>query len=319
MKKYKNTIIYGSIIIVALVVVFIWGNADSAEPAPFGAQQPAAGATAASDSAAAGAGETSPPEPGIVQNQPVSNPPEQNMPGQSLTGQGDDPVSPTPGGPQDMPSQPPGGAGSAQPPQAEDERQGNGAGQGGGAGEDSSTGQGDTAGQDSGAGQQGGNQQGGGTGQDGNQQGGDPDETEAELTATLIVDCSTILNNLGRLRRGMAEFVPADGMLLNVTAVFYEGESVFNVLLREIKVNRMHIEFVNIPLYNSAYIEGIGNIYEFDCGEGSGWMYSVNGEFPNYGSSRYVLSDGDVIMWLYTCDRGLDIGGGDAAEFYGFG
>ena len=67
------------------------------------------------------------------------------------------------------------------------------------------------------------------------------------------------------------------------------------------------------PLYNSAYIEGIGNLYEFDCGELSGWMYSVNGEFPNYGCSGYTLQDGDVICWVYTCDLGEDVGGGYAA------
>ena len=62
---------------------------------------------------------------------------------------------------------------------------------------------------------------------------------------------------------------------------FYEGETVFHVLLRETKKNKIHFEFVNTPVYNSAYIEGIGNLYEFDCGELSGWMYCVNGWYPN--------------------------------------
>ena len=62
-------------------------------------------------------------------------------------------------------------------------------------------------------------------------------------------------------------------------------------------------------MYNSAYIEGINNLYEFDCGELSGWMYKVNGWFPNYGCSRYQLKEGDVIEWVYTCDLGVDVGG----------
>ena len=62
-------------------------------------------------------------------------------------------------------------------------------------------------------------------------------------------------------------------------------------------------------MYNSAYIEGIHNLYEFDCGELSGWMYKVNEWFPNYGCSRYQLRDGDVICWEYTCDLGVDVGG----------
>lgn len=48
-------------------------------------------------------------------------------------------------------------------------------------------------------------------------------------------------------------------------------------------------------MYNSAYIEGINNLYEFDCGSLSGWMYKVNEWFPNYGCSRYVLKT--ATMW----------------------
>jgi hypothetical protein len=69
------------------------------------------------------------------------------------------------------------------------------------------------------------------------------------------------------------------------------------------------MEFSNVPMYNSLYLEGISNLYEFDAGELSGWMYKVNGWFPNYGSSRYQLKQGDVIEWLYTCELGKDIGG----------
>ncbi len=37
-------------------------------------------------------------------------------------------------------------------------------------------------------------------------------------------------------------------------------------------------------------------------------MYQVNGEFPNYGCSKYKLKDGDRIAWVYTCDLGKDVG-----------
>ncbi|MBQ3593743.1 MAG: DUF4430 domain-containing protein, partial [Clostridia bacterium] len=90
---------------------------------------------------------------------------------------------------------------------------------------------------------------------------------------------------------------------------FSEGESVFDVLVREMQKNKIHLEFVNMPVYNSAYIEGIGNLYEFDCGELSGWMYKVNGQFLNYGCSLCELSNGDEIEWVYTCDLGKDVGG----------
>ena len=77
----------------------------------------------------------------------------------------------------------------------------------------------------------------------------------------------------------------------------------FNVLVREMKRNKIHMEFENTPIYNSAYIEGIANLYEFDCGELSGWMYKVNDWFPNYGCSRYQLKAGDRIH--ITAPRGV--------------
>ncbi|HEY9059429.1 MAG TPA: DUF4430 domain-containing protein [Pseudobacteroides sp.] len=132
-------------------------------------------------------------------------------------------------------------------------------------------------------------------------------------TCTLTVRCDTILKNIKRLDPEKVELVPGDGVIFGKKEVaFYEGESVFNVLLREMKGNKIHMEFVNTPIYNSAYIEGIGNLYEFDCGELSGWMYKVNGWFPNYGCSRYQLKQGDAIEWVYTCDLGNDVGGHSA-------
>ena len=107
--------------------------------------------------------------------------------------------------------------------------------------------------------------------------------------------------------------VPADGTILSTTTVtFSEGESVFDVLQRVCRDNGIHMEYSWTPMYNSAYVEGIANLYEFDVGSLSGWMYKVNGWFPNYGCSRYQLKDGDTVCWVYTCDLGYDVGGGYA-------
>lgn len=142
-----------------------------------------------------------------------------------------------------------------------------------------------------------------------------PDEPEPPVessvpTCTVSISCAAILENLDRLNAEKADLIPADGVLLAPTAVeFTEGESVFDVLKRVCRENKIHMEFSETPVYQSAYIEGIGNLYEFDCGEGSGWMYRVNDEFPNYGCSRYTLADGDTVEWVYTCDFGADVGG----------
>ena len=138
--------------------------------------------------------------------------------------------------------------------------------------------------------------------------------TDKQETCTLSISCASILAHPDWLDPDKAELVPADGWLLKpATVSFYEGESVFNVLQRVCRQQGIHMEFENVPLYNSAYIEGIGNLYEFDCGELSGWMYRVNGWFPNYGCSRYALKSGDTVEWVYTCTLGADVGGNATA------
>ena len=128
-------------------------------------------------------------------------------------------------------------------------------------------------------------------------------------TCTFSIECSTILNNLSELDPDKLELVPSNGVILApIKVTFYEGESVFDVLQRVCKENNIHLEFSWTPIYNSAYIEGIHNLYEFDCGALSGWMYRVNGWYPNYGCSRYQLADGEVVEWRFTCDLGEDVG-----------
>ncbi len=128
---------------------------------------------------------------------------------------------------------------------------------------------------------------------------------------TLSIDCKTVLSRLDSLGNRKRSAVPADGVILKPQKVlFYEGETVFDVLLRETKKNGIQMEYKATPAYHSCYIEGIHNLYEFDCGSFSGWVYEVNGTFPNYGCSRYPVRKNDVILWRYTCDLGKDVGCG---------
>ena len=88
------------------------------------------------------------------------------------------------------------------------------------------------------------------------------------------------------------------------------GETVFDVLKRACSAYGIQLEYSWSPMYNTYYVEGINNLYEFDCGSESGWMYKVDGWFPNYGCSAYTLSGGESIVWCYTCNGlGADVGG----------
>jgi len=133
------------------------------------------------------------------------------------------------------------------------------------------------------------------------------DKTE-QYTCKLSVECKTILDNMENFDEDKKEVLPIDGVIYEIQEVsYFEGESVFDVLKREMIENNIHLEFSITPVYNSMYIEGINNIYEFDCGELSGWMYKVNGESPNISCSEYELNQDDVIEFIYTCDLGKDI------------
>jgi hypothetical protein len=136
-------------------------------------------------------------------------------------------------------------------------------------------------------------------------------DKEESLTCTLLIECGTILDNMDKFDEAKVSILPKDGVVYAKRKVtFYKGESVFDILVRETKNNKIHMEFTNTPAYNSAYIEGIANLYEFDAGNLSGWMYAVNGWYPNYGCSRYQVKDGDAIAWRYTCDLGRDLSAG---------
>ena len=136
----------------------------------------------------------------------------------------------------------------------------------------------------------------------------------AAQTCVLSVECGSILNHLDDLTAGKESLVPADGVILPATSVsFSDGDTVFDVLKKTMRQEGILFEFETTPLYSGVYIEGIANLYEFDCGPLSGWMYAVNGVFPNYGCGSCKVKDGDKIRWIYTCDLGRDIGGGDSA------
>lgn len=134
-------------------------------------------------------------------------------------------------------------------------------------------------------------------------------ENKVERLCTVIVQCDILLSNMDKLKKEKRELVPADGILLKSENVeFFEEETVFNVLQRELKKNKVHFDFSSNGAFDTAYIKGIGNLYERDCGELSGWMYKVNGTFIQAGCSQYKLSPGDVVEWVYSCDAGRDLG-----------
>ena len=145
--------------------------------------------------------------------------------------------------------------------------------------------------------------------------------TKMKKYCTVRIECDTIYDNLSKLKEGKKDFLPSSGVILdNVEVELSGGESAFDVIKKACeenvctdnckycKANGVQIEYTYTPAFNNYYIEGIHQIYEKDCGTQSGWMYSVNGNFPDEGSSSYTVSSGDVIVFSFTCNMGEDIG-----------
>lgn len=135
-----------------------------------------------------------------------------------------------------------------------------------------------------------------------------PESVVSQNHCIISINCAAALGN-EKLRQNIRKILPPDGNILIGTEVaFDDGASAFDVLQKICREKGIHLEYSAVPLTGGAYIEGIANLYEFDCGSLSGWMFSVNGTFPNVGCSDIRLSDGDSIDFLYTCDMGNDIG-----------
>ncbi len=132
-------------------------------------------------------------------------------------------------------------------------------------------------------------------------------ETEADqtpsFTCTLSISCTDVLEHMDTLNPAKAGIIPENGYILGTTTVSVtEGETVYDVLRRTCMNAGIPLDANYFPMYGSAYVKGINNLYEFDCGNLSGWKYSVNGVSPNYGCSAYVLREGDSIQWYYSCN-----------------
>ncbi len=137
----------------------------------------------------------------------------------------------------------------------------------------------------------------------------DPDEEEKPSgdTVTMTIRCDTAVAKGMSTEAKWAGIVPPSGVILPVTTFTIEpGETAFSVLQRASKQYMFQMEYSGTN--GSQYVEGINNLYEFDGGRWSGWMYCVNDWYPNYGCGQYALKNGDVIEWNYTCDLGKDLG-----------
>ena len=114
-------------------------------------------------------------------------------------------------------------------------------------------------------------------------------------TVTLTIRCDAV--------SGRADHIPENGIILSETDFEIEkGDTVQDILIEAAKAHT-----IKLNTDGNGYISGIASVHEFDFGDLSGWIYTVNGESASVGCDQFTLNDGDRISWLYTLELGQDI------------
>ena len=126
-----------------------------------------------------------------------------------------------------------------------------------------------------------------------------PLPTATPKIVSFQIDCLRILNKKELWKKGIEEIIPKNGIFFKETISYTEGQSVYDLLRKICSENKIALDSQYTPMYGTYYIKGIGNLYEFDCGEESGWKYSVNGKLPGVGCSSYTIEAGDSIQFFY--------------------
>lgn len=129
------------------------------------------------------------------------------------------------------------------------------------------------------------------------------------MRITVSAECSSALDNMDKIDPAVnpSEVVPEDGRVISVCEVMLpEGASAFDALTAAARQQQVRVDYTG-GVYG-AYVRGIGYIYEFGFGDLSGWLYKVNGGYPDVSASAYSLKEGDIVEFVYTCDLGGDVG-----------
>lgn len=132
-------------------------------------------------------------------------------------------------------------------------------------------------------------------------------EESSKIAVYIQIRCDNLVGNVED--KSCKNYVPSSGCILAKEKYECEdGTTVYDVLYHTCRNHNIQIEAEYTPVYNSYYVESLNHIYEFDGGAESGWMFRVNGGYPDRSCSSVKLHDGDSIVWAYTVNNGKDLG-----------
>jgi len=124
------------------------------------------------------------------------------------------------------------------------------------------------------------------------------EDMKKNLTAAYVLDYVLQINGLemdyqGKLSSGGGFYMSA------ISGLDTSNIAVPKELYEKLEENGYSVE---------EYVYDEGTLGEFDITWGSGWMYAINGVFPNVGFCDYIPQDGDVMRIQFTLAYGADLG-----------
>lgn len=123
------------------------------------------------------------------------------------------------------------------------------------------------------------------------------------VNCTVAIDCKSAVDAGNQV----AKQVSQEGVILAAApTTVSEGESVLDALQRACDAAGVLIAVSGSG--DGAYVTTIHSLSGGDCGDMSGWLYSVNGEFAAESCGALQVREGDAILFVYTVDGGADIG-----------
>lgn len=169
----------------------------------------------------------------------------------------------------------------------------------------------------------------------------DDEDNTTQLTYSYFCEATASGEPIGTARISVEATTVGSGVLLSADVPIYEGEPASQLLQRLLEDNGYTCEYTGTPesgfylgrIRASApfvsgkipddllqklnengievYMDGFDrqSLGDFDFTHQSGWMYQVNGVYPNYSFSDCYLQDGDVMRIRFTLAYGSDIGG----------
>ena len=119
-----------------------------------------------------------------------------------------------------------------------------------------------------------------------------------------VVFCMTLLSACSAKDENISCTISIEtneSIILGETTVkFAEGSSVFDILKKVTRENKIQMESRGLGAL--VYVSGIDNLYEFDSGPQSGWIFYVNDIRGDESSGKVTAVEGDIIKWVYVLE-----------------